>query len=77
MTEEPKCYIQIVFNDVGSVEFVPNISANVSPFQLFAISEYLRLIGEATFMRIMIQQEEVAKRNRIAIPGQSLEEMMK
>jgi hypothetical protein len=66
--EMPNSYIQILFSDMNSVEFVPNISG-VTPLQLFAIAEYLRLMGQKMFLEALEHQEETARRNKIVVPG--------
>jgi hypothetical protein len=80
MTDQPKipeCYIQIVFAGAGSADFMPNMSNNITPFQLFAVAEYLRLVGEAAFMNQMIHQQQEAARNKIEVPGNNFKGVIK
>jgi hypothetical protein len=75
--KEPESYIQIVFKEIGSVEFMPNIHG-VSPMQVLAIAEYLKLIGQSMFYQELRQQEAEAQRNKIVVPGnKNLDGIMK
>jgi hypothetical protein len=75
--KEPESYIQIIFKETNSVEFMPNIHG-VSPIQVLAIAEYLKLIGQSMFYNEFRQQEADAQRNKIVVPGnKNLDGIMK
>lgn len=75
--KEPESYIQLIFKETNSVEFVSNIHG-VSPTQIFAVAEYLRLVGQSMFYQELRQQEAEAQRNRIVVPGnKNLDGIMK
>ena len=71
MQTEPESYIQIIFSEPGSVVFTPIVKA--TPLQLFAVAEYLRIMGESMFMQQMMKQQQQAEMNKIAVPGKNFE----
>lgn len=72
---QPDSIIQIIFKAPGNVaEFTPYIHG-VNALQLFAVAEYLRVMGERMFTRELDRVEEEQQRNRIAIPGMDLNEL--
>lgn len=67
MTEQPTnptSFIQIVFKEEGSTLFDANFSG-VTPLQLLAIGEYIKIMGENMLKKANEQRE----RNKIQVPG--------
>ena len=75
MTDEqkiPRSYLLIEFAVPGSI-LMKITPENVSPFQLFAVAEYLKLIARSQIVKEQNEAEEQAKLNRIIVPeGQIL-----
>lgn len=65
--QTPQSYIQIIFKEPGSVLFDAQVSG-VTPLQFLAVGEYLRLLGEAGFLREQAQRQMEEERHKIAVP---------
>ena len=81
MDEQPKSFIQVIFEDVGSVLMpIPPI-INATPLQVLACAEYLHIIGESGLLqehnRKMQEEQRVMERKKIIVPGMNDEELMK
>lgn len=73
--EQPKSYIQVIFEDVGSAVFTMNLTG-VTSGQLFAVAERLRLQAEIAVMQELEKQQAEARtkaaQNSILVPGTRL-----
>lgn len=65
--QTPQSYIQIIFKEPGSVLFDAQVSG-ITPLQFLAVAEYLRLLGEAGFLREQAQRQMEEERHKIAVP---------
>ena len=72
----PKSYIQFVFKDIGSIEFVANMDG-VVPLQLFAISDYLHFMAENGLMQEKVREAQRAQQNKIVVPGMDVPDLPK
>lgn len=66
--EQPKSFIQIVFKDIGSVEFNAMMDGIV-PMQLLALAEYLHFLGESGLVQEKVKEAQRAQQNKIVVPG--------
>jgi hypothetical protein len=66
-TEKPSIIV-IRFADIGSALFDAQID-NVTPIQLLAIAEYLRIRGEASLIQAEMESQRRAQMTKIATPG--------
>lgn len=69
--EQPKSFIQVIFKDIGSVEF--NIMMDgIVPMQLLAIAEYFHFLGESGLVQEKVREAQQAQKNKIVVPGMEL-----
>jgi hypothetical protein len=75
---QPESYIQIVFKEVNSVEFMEGMPPRifgVSSLQLFAVAEYLRITAERDYIRKLDEFDARMQQNKIVVPGMDLDHL--
>jgi len=65
---EKESIIVVKFDQIGSVILETSFQ-NVTPLQILAVAEFLRIRGEAATIQQEMQQAQAQQMKKIAVPG--------